>query len=131
MNMIYDILIVGAGPIGIACGIEAQKNKLSHIIIEKGCLTNSIYNYPVNMTFFSTSQRLEIGDTPFVTTNPKPRRAEALEYYRRIEEKFLLNTQLFEEVIDIKKENKIFNIKTSKSNYLAKHVIIATGFYDI
>lgn len=131
MNKIYDILIVGAGPIGIACGIEAQRNKLSHIIIEKGCLTNSIYNYPVNMTFFSTSQRLEIGDTPFVTTNPKPRRAEALEYYRRIEEKFLLNTQLFEEVIDIKKKNKVFHIKTSKSNYMAKHVIIATGFYDI
>jgi len=91
--MIYDILIVGAGPIGIACGIEAKKNNLSHILIEKGCLTNSIYNYPVNMTFFSTSQRLEVGDIPFVTINPKPRRAEALEYYRRIEEKFSLNTK--------------------------------------
>src|SRR5690606_4027199 len=95
MNKIHDILIVGGGPIGIACGIEAQKNNLSHVIIEKGCLTNSIYNYPVNMTFFSTSQRLEIGDTPFVTINPKPRRAGALEYYRRIEEKFALNTHLF------------------------------------
>ncbi|MGH2622466.1 MAG: YpdA family putative bacillithiol disulfide reductase [Sphingobacterium sp.] len=129
--MIYDILIVGAGPIGIACGIEAKKNNLSHIVIEKGCLTNSIYNYPVNMTFFSTSQRLEVGDIPFVTINPKPRRAEALEYYRRIEEKFSLNTRLFEEVIGVKKEQNIFHIQTSKSNYLAKHVIIATGFYDI
>ena len=131
MNKIYDILIVGAGPIGIACGIEAQKNNLTHIIIEKGCLTNSIYNYPVNMTFFSTSQRLEIGNTPFVTINPKPRRAEALEYYRRIEEKFSLNTKLFEEVIAIKKDNNIFHIQTTKSHYLAKHIIIATGFYDI
>lgn len=131
MNKIHDILIVGGGPIGIACGIEAQKNNLSHVIIEKGCLTNSIYNYPVNMTFFSTSQRLEIGDTPFVTINPKPRRAEALEYYRRIEEKFALNTHLFEEVTAINKENSIFQVQTTKSNYLAKHVIIATGFYDI
>lgn len=128
---IYDVLIVGAGPIGIACGIEAQKNNLSHLILEKGCLVNSLYNYPVNMTFFSSSERLEIGDTPFVTTNPKPKRAEALEYYRRIDDKFKLNTHLFEEVLSIEKQDSIFTVQSNKAVYLAKHVIIATGFYDV
>lgn len=131
MDNLIDVLIVGAGPIGIACGIEAKKNKLSHIIIEKGCLTNSLYNYPINMTFFSTSERLEIGDTPFVSTNPKPKRAEALEYYRRIESKFDLKTHLFEEVLTINKIEGTFQVITSKSVYSAKNVIIATGFYDI
>lgn len=131
MDNIIDVLIVGAGPIGIACGIEAKKNNLSHVILEKGCLTNSLYNYPINMTFFSTSERLEIGDTPFVTTNPKPRRAEALEYYRRIERKFDLKTHLFEEVLSINKIDEIFQVTSNKSIYRASHVIIATGFYDI
>ncbi len=131
MDNLIDILIVGAGPIGIACGIEAKKNNLSHIIIEKGCLTNSLYNYPINMTFFSTSERLEIGDCPFVTTNPKPRRAEALEYYRRVEKKFDLNTHLFEEVSSIHKIDGTFQVTTNKSIYRAKNVIVATGFYDI
>lgn len=131
MDNIYDILIVGAGPIGIACGIEAKKNNLSHIILEKGCLVNSLYNYPINMSFFSTSERLEIGDTPFVTTNPKPKRAEALEYYRRVERKFQLNCHLFEEVNIIRKAEGIFHVNSSKGNYMARQVIIATGFYDI
>ncbi len=131
MDKIIDVLIVGAGPIGLACGIEAIKNNLSHVILEKGCLVNSLYNYPVNMTFFSTSERLEIGDTPFVTTNPKPRRAEALEYYRRIEHQFQLNTKLFEEVTEITKNEGLFIVRTQKSDYVARHVIIATGFYDI
>lgn len=132
MDNIFDLLIVGGGPIGMACGIEAQKAGLSHIIIEKGCLTNSLYNYPVNMTFFSTSDRLEIGDTPFVTTLPKPKRAEALEYYRRIDQKFELNTHLFEEVIHVKRINHTeFLVKTTKDTYQARHVVIATGFYDI
>lgn len=131
MDNYYDILIVGGGPIGLACGIEAQKNGLSHIILEKGCLVNSLYNYPVNMSFFSTSERLEIGDTPFVTTNPKPKRAEALEYYRRIESKFNLNTHLFETVISVNKDQGLFTVESSKQTYTAKYVIIATGFYDI
>lgn len=131
MDNYYDILIVGGGPIGLACGIEAQKNGLSHIILEKGCLVNSLYNYPVNMSFFSTSERLEIGDTPFVTTNPKPKRAEALEYYRRIESKFNLNTHLFEAVISVNKDQGLFTVESSKQTYTAKYVIIATGFYDI
>lgn len=131
MNNIYDIIIIGAGPIGMACAIEATKNNLSYLIIEKGCLVNSLYKYPVNMTFFSTSEKLEIGDTPFVTTNPKPKRAEALEYYRRIHDKFHLNSKLFEEVLNCSKVNGIFHINTSKSDYRAKNVIVATGFYDV
>ncbi|MFZ4260764.1 YpdA family putative bacillithiol disulfide reductase [Sphingobacterium sp. HJSM2_6] len=131
MDKIIDVLIVGAGPIGLACGIEAIKNKLTHVILEKGCLVNSLFNYPVNMTFFSTSERLEIGNTPFVTTNPKPRRSEALEYYRRIEQQFQLNTKLFEEVMEVVKKDGLFYVQSTKSNYIARHVIIATGFYDI
>lgn len=130
-SSIYDVIIVGAGPIGIACGIAAKNNNLSHLIIEKGCLVNSIFNYPINMTFFSSSERLEIEEIPFVTTNPKPKRAEALEYYRRVHEKYKLNTRLFEEVLTCDKHNAIFEIKTTKGHYKAKHVIVATGFYDI
>lgn len=132
MDNVFDLLIVGGGPIGLACGIEAQKAGLSHIIIEKGCLTNSLYNYPINMTFFSSSDRLEIGDVPFATTRPKPKRAEALEYYRRIDQKFQLNTHLFETVLDVKQlGTDVFDVTTSKTSYRARHVVIATGFYDI
>jgi len=131
MDNIYDIIIIGAGPIGIATAIEAKRNNLSYIIIEKGCLVNSLYNYPVNMTFFSTAEKLEIGDTPFVTTNPKPKRAEALEYYRRVHDKFQLNTHLFEEVTSCVKLQNTFEVTTNKSIYKSKNVIVATGFYDI
>jgi len=131
MDNHIDVLIIGAGPIGITCGIAAKKANLSHLIIEKGCLVNSLYNYPLNMTFFSSSERLEIGDTPFVTTLPKPKRAEALEYYRRINEKFDLNTHLFEEVIEIKKEADLFIVITNKKQYAARSIVVATGFYDV
>lgn len=131
MNNYFDVLIIGAGPIGLACGIAAQKAGLSHIIIEKGCLVNSLYNYPLNMTFFSSSERLEIGDTPFVTTLPKPKRAEALEYYRRINGKFDLNTHLFEEVTSVQKKGDVFIVITTKRQYTAHAVVVATGFYDV
>lgn len=131
MDNHFDVLIIGAGPIGLACGIAAQKAGLSHIIIEKGCLVNSLYNYPLNMTFFSSSERLEIGDTPFVTTLPKPKRAEALEYYRRIDGKFALNTHLFEEVTAVKKDHDLFKVTTTKKSYTAQSVVVATGFYDL
>ncbi len=84
LENLYDVIIIGAGPIGLACGIEAKKAGLKYLIIEKGCLVNSLYHYPLNMTFFSTSERLEIGDVPFISHGPKPNRAESLEYYRRV-----------------------------------------------
>ena len=126
-----DVLIIGGGPIGLACGIAAKAAGLTYLIVERGCLVHSLYRYPQNMTFFSTSERLEIGDIPFVSTNPKPRRAEALEYYRRIQQQFELNIHLFEEVTVVKKEKAEFTVGTSKSTYAARHVIVATGFYDI
>ena len=128
----FDILIIGAGPIGMACAIEAKKANLSYVIVEKGALVNSLFNYPVFMTFFSTSQKLEIGGVPFVTINPKPNRNEAVEYYRRVTEKFSLNINLFETVNSVvKNEDSTFNINTSKADYTAKNVIVATGFYDV
>jgi len=128
----YDLLIIGAGPIGMACAIEAQKANLSYVIVEKGALVNSLFNYPVFMTFFSTSQRLEIGGVPFVTINPKPNRNEAVEYYRRVAEKFDLKINLFERVNQVsKKDDGLFEINTSKTSYTAKNVVVATGFYDV
>ncbi len=129
---IFDILIIGAGPIGMACAIEAKKSNLSYVIIEKGALVNSLFNYPVFMTFFSTSQKLEIGGLPFVTISPKPNRNEAVEYYRRVAETFELKINLFERVEEVEKTAKdIFAISTSKRKYHSKNVIIATGFYDV
>src|ERR1700744_6294706 len=126
-----DILIIGGGPIGIACGLTAQKAGLSFLIVEKGCLVNSLYNYPSTMTFFSTSEKLEIGGIPFVTINNKPTRAEALEYYRRVATSNHLPINLFEEVISVTKEVDVFTVTTKKASYQAKKVILSTGFYDI
>lgn len=127
----YDVLIIGSGPIGMACGIEARKAGLSYVIVEKGALVNSLYNYPVFMTFFSTSQKLEIGGVPFVSINNKPNRNEAVEYYRRVAEKFDLNINLFEKVEEVKKVGEDFEVLTAKKSYKAKNVIISTGFYDV
>ncbi|WP_027880751.1 YpdA family putative bacillithiol disulfide reductase [Mesoflavibacter zeaxanthinifaciens] len=126
-----DIIIIGAGPIGIACALECKKRNWNYLVIEKGALTNSLFNYPLNMTFFSTSEKLEIDNIPFISNNPKPTRNEALEYYRRVVTSNQLNIKLYEEVSTIKKVNDDFNIETRKNQYKAKKVIIATGFYDI
>ncbi|MBB3123692.1 putative YpdA family bacillithiol system oxidoreductase [Mesoflavibacter sabulilitoris] len=126
-----DIIIIGAGPIGIACALECKKRNWNYLVIEKGALTNSLFNYPLNMTFFSTSEKLEIDNIPFISNNPKPTRNEALEYYRRVVTSNQLNIKLYEEVSTIKKANDDFKIETSKNQYKAKKVIIATGFYDI
>ena len=126
-----DIVIIGAGPIGLACGIAAAENNFSSVVIDKGCLVNSIYNYPLNMTFFSTSDRLEIGGVPFISHNPKPTRPEALEYYRRVASSWNLDTRLYEKVYSITKEENLFITETSKNTYRSKAVIIATGFYDL
>jgi thioredoxin reductase (NADPH) len=128
----YDLIIVGGGPIGLACAIEAQKKKLKYLIIEKGAIVNSIFNYPLYMTFFSTAERLEIGDIPFNCLAPKPGRQEALEYYRNIHRYFNFSIHLFERVLSVQKqENSIFKITSDKNSYEAKNVVIATGFYDI
>jgi thioredoxin reductase (NADPH) len=126
-----DILIIGGGPIGIACGLKAQKAGLSFVIVEKGCLVNSLYNYPATMTFFSTSEKLEIGGIPFVTISNKPTRAEALEYYRRVATSNNLPINLFEEVTAVERTNESYRVTTSKASYNAKHIIISTGFYDV
>ncbi len=131
-NKIVDIIIVGSGPIGLACALAAQKNGLDYLIIEKGCLVNSLYHYPVNMTFFSTSERLEIGGIPFVCNNAKPTRNEALEYYRRVAVAAALKIKLFEEVLSVKaKAKKLFSVNTTKEHYHAKHIIVASGFYGL
>lgn len=125
----YDIIIIGAGPIGLACGLHAKANGLRYLIIEKGCLVNSLFNYPVNMTFFSTAERLEIGNIPFMSRSPKPTRDEALEYYRKVAVSAGLNIHLFEEVDRIERADDLFSLKTVKRTYKAKNIIVSTGFY--
>ena len=127
----YTIVIIGGGPIGLACALEAKKAGISYVILEKGCLVNSLYNYPVNMTFFSTSERLEIGNVPFVSNNAKPTRPEALEYYRRVASSHHVHIKLFEEVLEVAEAGDHYSVITTKQTYTAKHVVIATGFYDI
>jgi thioredoxin reductase (NADPH) len=127
----YDLIIVGAGPIGLACGIEAKKIGLKYLIIEKGCLVNSLYHYPLNMTFFSTSERLEIGEVPFISHGSKPNRAESLEYYRRVCSSWNLHLKLYEKVTTIVSENGYHHVLTSKGKYRSKAVILSLGFYDL
>ena len=131
MEKEFEIIIIGGGPIGIACGLEAIKHGLSYIVLEKGCLVNSLYNYPQNMTFFSTSEKLEIGGIPFVSNNIKPTRPEALEYYRRVAVSHHLNIHLQEEVMQVRKQPIGYAVDTTKTSYLSRHIIVATGFYDI
>lgn len=126
-----DIVIVGGGPIGIACGLEAKKNGLSYLILEKGAIVNSLFNYPSNMQFFSSSEKLEIDEIPFISKEAKPKRDEALEYYRRIVTSNKLNINLFEKVEKLENTGNQFAVQTTKNNYTAANVIIATGFYDI
>ena len=127
-----DIIIIGSGPIGLACALAAKKKGLDYLILEKGCLVNSLYQYPVNMTFFSTSERLEIGGIPFVSNNVKPTRNEALEYYRRVAVAASLKIQLFEEVLSVVQlKEQLFNVQTIKQQYLAKKIVVATGFYGL
>ncbi|PCE63402.1 YpdA family putative bacillithiol disulfide reductase [Sediminicola luteus] len=125
-----DVVIIGGGPIGIACGLEAKKKGLSYLILEKGCIVNSLYHYPANMQFFSSSERLEIDNIPFISKEAKPKKDEALEYYRRIVTSNQLRTNLFEKVEKVENLGH-FNIRTTKGSYESKQVVVATGFYDI
>jgi len=130
-----DVLIVGAGPTGMACAIETEKAGLKAVIIDKGCLVNSIYNYPINMVFFTTPELLEIGGVPFTTALPKPTRLEALEYYRRVAEHYDLNIRQYEWVKTITGEDNNFRVTTTRHDaihdYQARKIVLATGYYDL
>jgi len=126
----FDIIIIGGGPIGIACAIEAKRNGLNTLIIEKGVLVNSLFHFPTNMTFFSTSNLLEIGDVPFIAHGDKPTRRESLEYFRRVVEAWELNINVYEKVETLKRNEESYEVVTSKGRYSARNIIIATGFYD-
>ena len=125
-----DLIIIGAGPIGLACGIEAKKNNLDYLIIDKGMLVNSIFNYPVNTTFFSTSDKLEIGNIPFISHSVKPTRTEALEYYRRVCDTWQLNLSLYNEVNEIIKEGLLYLLMKSSDilSYILSSKLESTIF---
>lgn len=124
------VTIIGAGPVGLACGIALKQRDIPFRIIDKGALVNSIYHYPVNMTFFSTSDRLEIGNIPFISHNVKPTRREALEYYRRVTSHYQLPIQLYEKVMSITGQESDFTVTTDKGEYKSEYVILSSGFYS-
>lgn len=126
----YEVVIVGAGPIGLACGIAAQRRGLSHVILEKGCLADAIFRSPQHMTFFSTPELLEIGDIPFVISSGKPTRQDALNYYRRVAIHEQLHVRLFEKVTHITRRDEAFEVTSTKAAYRGRNVVLALGFYD-
>jgi thioredoxin reductase (NADPH) len=127
----HDLIIIGGGPTGLNCAISAAKAGLDYLVLEKGMLANSIYNFPVNMTFFSTSKKLEIGEVPFISHTEKPTRREALEYYRRLHQSWNLKVNAYEPVKKMERNaDGLYKITSNKGEYLAHSVIVATGFYD-
>ncbi|MSV29649.1 MAG: YpdA family putative bacillithiol disulfide reductase [Bryobacterales bacterium] len=133
---VHDALIVGAGPTGLACGIELQRLGLDAVLIEKGCVVNSLYHYPVNMVFFTTPELLEIGNLPMTSLNEKPNRTEALKYYRRAADHYKLSIRQYERVLSIDGEDGGFRVSTEDRNgavhvHEARKVILATGYYDV
>jgi thioredoxin reductase (NADPH) len=132
----HDLLVIGAGPTGMACAIEAQRAGYSAIMVDKGCLCNSLYNYPSNMTFFTTPELLEIGDVPFSSPNQKPNRHEALEYYRKVAEFYRLNVRQYEDVARVSGSDGNFAVHTRdiygrEHIYHARKLALSTGYYDI
>jgi thioredoxin reductase (NADPH) len=127
----FDVIVVGAGPTGLACGIELMQRGLNTVLIEKGCVVNSLYNYPTHMVFFTTPELLEIGGLPMTSLNEKPGRTEALKYYRRVAEYYGLNIHQYERVLSIAGDNGDFDVQTSKTAYRARKIVLATGYYDI
>jgi thioredoxin reductase (NADPH) len=127
----FDVIVVGAGPTGLACGIELKQRGLNTILIEKGCVVNSLYNYPTHMVFFTTPELLEIGGLPMTSLNEKPGRTEALKYYRRVAEYYGLNIHQYERVLSIAGDNGDFLVQTSKTAYRSRKIVLATGYYDI
>lgn len=132
----FDVAIVGAGPTGLACGIELKRRGLRPVLFDKGCVVNSIYNYPINLVFFTTPELLEIGDIPMTSLNEKPGRTEALKYYRRVADHYKLDIHQYERVLGFDGSDNCFTIRTETSDgdryrYLAKKIILASGYYDI
>jgi thioredoxin reductase (NADPH) len=131
-----DVLVIGAGPTGLACGIEAQRAGFQVVVVDKGCVVNSIFHYPAHMTFFTTPELLEIGDIPFTTANQKPNRQEALEYYRKVAEHYRLPIAQYQKVEAVSGEDGNFHVATSDRlgriyDYHARKVIVSTGYYDL
>jgi thioredoxin reductase (NADPH) len=127
----FDVIVVGAGPTGLACGIELKQRGLNTVLIDKGCVVNSLYNYPTHMVFFTTPELLEIGGLPMTSLNEKPGRTEALKYYRRVAEYYGLNIHQYERVLSIAGDNGDFHVRTSKADYRSRKIVLATGYYDI
>ncbi len=132
----YDVICIGAGPTGLATAIEARRAGMRALVLDKGCLCNSIYHYPVNMVFFTTPELLEIGDLPLVSPNEKPARVEALKYYRKAAEHYELELRLFELVLRVEGSDGNFSVATrtekgSEGKYRGKKIVVATGYYDL
>ena len=132
----FDAIVIGAGPTGLACGIELKRRGVDAMIIDKGCLVNSLYNYPTHMTFFTTPELLEIGDIPMTSMYEKPTRTEALKYYRRVAEHYKLDIHQYERVESIDGEDGAFTVPTTdrlgnQHCYHAKKIVISTGYYDV
>ena len=132
----FDAMVVGAGPTGLACGVELKRRGLNAMVIDKGCVVNSLYNYPTHMTFFTTPELLEIGDIPMTSMYEKPTRTEALKYYRRVADHYKLNIHQYERVDSIDGEDGAFTVPTTdrlgaRHCYNAKKIVISTGYYDV
>ena len=132
----FDVLVIGAGPTGMACAIEAHRAGFSAVLVDKGCLVNSLFHYPANMVFFTTPELLEIGDIPFTTAHQKPNRQEALEYYRNVAQHYQLNVRQYEQVLTVTGYDGAFQVRTRNRHdreheYLARKLVIATGYYDL
>jgi thioredoxin reductase (NADPH) len=133
---IVDLLVIGAGPTGLACAIEAQRSGFTALLVDKGCLCNSLFHYPSNMTFFTTPELLEIGDMPFSSPNQKPNRNEALEYYRKVAEHYRLDIRQYETVDRVDGRDGNFTVHTMDRfgrmlQHCARKLVIATGYYDL
>ena len=136
MGEAFDALVVGAGPTGLACGIELQQRGLKTVLVEKGCVVNSLYNYPTNMSFFTTPELLEIGNIPMTSLNEKPNRTEALKYYRKVAEHYRLNIHQYEKVDAITGQDNAFEVATTdrlgaNHVYRARKIVLSTGYYDV
>ena len=132
----FDVLVIGAGPTGLACAIDAQNAGLSVVLVDKGCLCNSLFHYPAHMTFFTTPELLEIGDMPFSSPNQKPNRNEALEYYRKVTEHYKLKVRQYENVDSVSGSDGNFTVHTTDqfgrtSHLRARKLVVATGYYDL